>query len=113
MAQCREIQTMDEWTATFQASTEHPVFLFKHSTRCPVSARAWKEFQAFIETTSHTEIDYVMVKVIQSREVSNEIERCLGIKHESPQAIFVQNQVTTWHASHNKITQKQLEAIIL
>jgi bacillithiol system protein YtxJ len=112
MADWREIQFIGEWEQVLQESAKKPILVFKHSTRCPISARAWREYQAFVESTTHDEIDYVMVKVIQSRDVSNKIEQDLHVKHESPQAILVKNQTTKWHESHSKINQAALESAI-
>ncbi len=56
-------------------------------------------------------MDYIMVRVIQSRDVSNKIEQDLGVKHESPQAILIKSQTAKWHESHSKITKKQLDSV--
>jgi bacillithiol system protein YtxJ len=112
MAEWREIETVEEWNQTLEATEGRRALIFKHSTRCPISARAWKEYQAFVENTTHNDIDYIMVKVIQSRAVSNHIEQDLQIKHESPQAILVQNKIAIWNESHSKIRQNALVSAI-
>ncbi|HLR51831.1 MAG TPA: monothiol bacilliredoxin BrxC family protein [Candidatus Avamphibacillus sp.] len=37
-------------------------------------------------------IDYSLVKVKESRPVSNKIEADLGVKHESPKIIYIKDQ---------------------
>lgn len=86
--------------------------IFKHSTRCPISARAKQEVDAFLnEFGNHVEFMYV--DVIGNRDLSNQIAAKYGIRHESPQAIFVdENDQVIWHDSHFQITKSQLEAVL-
>ncbi len=112
MAQWKEIQTIQEWEQILLASGNKPALIFKHSTRCPISADAWKEYQACVDTAEQNDMDFILVKVIQFRDVSNQIEHDLKVKHESPQAILIRNQGAVWHANHRKITKQQLESAI-
>lgn len=103
MSTYKEVTSLSQWEDILQQSIEQPVLLFKHSTRCPVSTRAYKEFTSF-----ESPIDTYLVKVIQNREISNEIANKLGIKHESPQAFLITNGKAVWNTSHRKITGESL-----
>jgi len=103
MTNYKEITTLPEWETVLQSSKEKPVLLFKHSTTCPISAAAYREFTSF-----ETEVEAYLVKVIENRPVSNEIERVLGVQHQSPQAFVLVNEEVKWHASHRNITKKNL-----
>jgi len=103
MATYTEITTLPEWENVLQKSKEKPILLFKHSTTCPVSAAAYREFTSF---DSH--VDAYLVKVIESRPVSNEIESNLGVQHQSPQIFIVSNEEPIWHASHWNITETKI-----
>lgn len=103
MATYTEITTIPEWENILQQSKEKPVLLFKHSTTCPVSAAAYREFTSF-----ETGVDAYLVKVIESRPVSNEIESNLGVQHKSPQIFIVSNKEPVWHASHWNITESKI-----
>jgi bacillithiol system protein YtxJ len=103
MANYTEITSIPEWEKVLQESKEKPVLLFKHSTTCPVSAAAYREFTSF-----ETEVNAYLVKVIESRPVSKEIESNLGVQHQSPQAIVLSNEKSVWNASHWNITEKSL-----
>jgi len=98
-----EITSVEEWKVVLEESKEQAVLLFKHSTTCPVSARAYGEFTSF-----DSPVKTYLVKVIQNRAVSNEIERDLGVRHESPQAFLINKGAVVWNASHWKITSKDL-----
>ena len=108
MAQLKEIKTVAEWEEAMGQSSTKALLVFKHSTTCPISANAFKEFEAYLNDAPREDVDYVMVKVIESRDVSNKIADDLGVKHESPQAIVVEGRKQTWNTSHRDITQKSL-----
>lgn len=105
LAQLKELKTVAEWEDVLAHSATHPLLVFKHSTSCPISANAFKEYRAFLEHDAREDVDYVIVKVIESRDVSNKIAEDLDVKHESPQAIVVKNKQEVWNKSHRDITQ--------
>ena len=82
-------------------SQERPVILFKHSSMCGISSRAYAQLATVNEP--------VMVVVIQeARELSNEIAMQTGIKHESPQAIVFRHGQPVWSGSHGQVTAAAL-----
>lgn len=86
---------------------ETPLLIFKHSTRCPISTHAHHEFQAWLGEKPAAPRT-ALVRVVEERAVSLEIARRLGVTHQSPQAILVENGVATWDASHDAITRESL-----
>jgi len=112
MALWRELKSIEDWQEVLDKSSETSVMIFKHSTTCPISARAWNEFQSYLADTPHPETEYVMVKVIESRPVSNRIAQDLQVRHESPQAILLQHRKAVWNASHGAITQSSLRTAL-
>ena len=76
----------------FERSNTEPVLLFKHSTACPISARAYSQM-----TGVKTPVSIVVVQ--DSRGVSSEVEQRTGIRHETPQALVLRNG-RVWNASH-------------
>jgi bacillithiol system protein YtxJ len=56
----------------------------------------------------------VRVVVVQDeRPLSQAIEAATGVRHESPQALVVQQGRVTWHASHGAITAPRLAAALV
>jgi len=82
-------------------SNNGPVILFKHSTRCSISAGAWRRMEE-IDTKVYT---IFWVDVIADRPVSNAIAQRFGIRHESPQAILIQDGEVVWARSHYQVGQ--------
>lgn len=108
MAKFKEITSSQEFEKTLEESCQHKIILFKHSTTCPISERAWQEVQAFIRDSSD-EIQVVMIKVIESRPVSNQAADELGVKHQSPQVLLISERSVSWHGSHQSVTRNNIE----
>ena len=83
-------------------SHEGPVLLFKHSSTCPISARAYRQMQGVKSPVS-------IVVVQRSRELSREVAARIGVPHESPQALVLRNGRAVWSASHFEVTADAVE----
>lgn len=103
----KKLTSIDEMNQFVQQPGKH--LLFKHSTTCPISAKAHEEFQAFVEDTNTSA---AIVLVIEDRPVSNQIAEILGIKHESPQVFLLEDGQVRWNTSHWKITREALKEAI-
>ncbi len=100
----REIASESDWHEVVDKSKEAPVFVFKHSTACPISAGAHRQV-----TQYDGEHDVVMVKVIESRPLSNKVAEVTGIPHASPQVILLKDGQPAWNTSHGKITAEAMK----
>ncbi|MEK8128543.1 bacillithiol system redox-active protein YtxJ [Paenibacillus filicis] len=112
MATWKEITTAEEWEQALENSGTKGVVVLKHSTRCPVSTNALQEYDAYLGKTPNTDVDYLLVKVIESRPVSNQIAETTGVTHASPQVLYVKNKETVWNTSHWAITEEHLHAVL-
>lgn len=101
-----------EWTNALEASKDHPVLLFKHSTACPISGAAYRRTGAYLDEKGEEAPEVYLVKVIEHRPVSLKIEEALGVKHESPQAILLKDGKAVWDTSHEDITAETLETAL-
>ncbi|MDA3129843.1 bacillithiol system redox-active protein YtxJ [Aliibacillus thermotolerans] len=98
-----ELTTIAQWEDVLEQTNTHPAFVFKHSTSCPISAEAHEAYQTYV--AQNKEIPTYLVKVIETRDVSNAIEADTRIKHESPQLLLLSNKEVVWHASHYDIKE--------
>jgi bacillithiol system protein YtxJ len=110
--QWKEIATLDEWKDVLEQSAERGQVIFKHSTTCPVSANAMNEIKQYLAVDPNRDVEYLLVKVIESRPISNQIAEDLGVKHESPQIIYVENKEKYWTTSHWAITNEHMTAVL-
>ena len=95
----------DQFTDLISQSQAGPVVIFKHSTTCPVSAAAYSEMEQFAG-------EVVLVEVQRARELSCEIEKQTGIRHESPQVLVLENGKVVWNASHFKVKAEAVAAAL-
>jgi bacillithiol system protein YtxJ len=103
-----ELTSIDQWNEALENTDEQPLLVFKHSTTCPISAEGLNQFENFLQEKQDN-IQTVLVKVIESRSVSNQIADDLGVKHESPQVILIRDRNVLWSASHWNITKDSLK----
>jgi bacillithiol system protein YtxJ len=83
------------------------VLIFKHSTRCGISKMVIKQFEKlFTEENQHLKVYYL--DLLNYRDISNEIAVKFQVMHQSPQLIVVRNATAVHHASHNDITETEL-----
>lgn len=108
----KEITEVEEWDAILEKSTEKDQIILKHSTTCPVSFNALDEYNDYLADNPNKDIDYTLVKVRESRPVSNKIEADLNVKHESPQIIYIKNKSSYWSATHWSVTKAHMKAVI-
>ena len=80
--------------------------LYKHSTRCPVSAVVIDEVLRFAET--HPDWKTYVLQVIEHRDLSDAVAERLDVPHASPQAFVLKEGRPLWHASHGSITVQNL-----
>lgn len=112
MAAWREITEIHEWEQLWENSDKKPIVVLKHSTKCPVSANALAEFEAYLNDKPNSEPEYVLVKVIESLQVSNRIAEDTGVKHESPQIIWIKDKQKRWDTSHWSVTKAHMTAVL-
>ena len=84
--------------------------LFKHSLICPISARAFREYTAFL--AGDPQVPTGWIDVIGQRPWSQRVEAETGLAHASPQALLLHGGQVIWHASHGGITKDSLATAI-
>lgn len=87
------IDTIDKLDALITASAESPVFLFKHSDTCGISAH-------ILEQLGEVKGEVNMIVVQDDREISNAVAERFGIRHASPQAFVLKDGKVIYHATH-------------
>ena len=83
-------------------SEETPVIIFKHSTRCPVSRMALKNFENEYNIEKGSAKPYFL-DLIAHRDVSNEIASRFKVTHQSPQVIIIKHGQEVFNTSHDDI----------
>lgn len=85
-------------------SAQTPVFIFKHSNRCPISARAANRVGEYLAQNPPGMPPVYLIDVIASRPLSNVVAEATGVTHASPQMLLIRDGKAVWSASHGVIS---------
>jgi bacillithiol system protein YtxJ len=102
------IQSLEDLENAIQASNQQKIAIFKHSTRCGISARVKANFEKEI-ANQQLEVIFYYLDLLKHRDISNKIAADFEVVHQSPQLIVMENGVVTNHASHNLISLELLK----
>ena len=105
------LSTLDGLDSALSASSGRPLLLLKHSLTCGTSAYAHEEVEDFLAQPP-CPIDAYVVHVQAGRAVSNAVAERFGIRHESPQLFLIVDGRVVWHASHHRITRREIAAAL-
>src|SRR5690606_17443458 len=89
-------------------SSDRKVAIFKHSTRCHISKMVLRNFEKEV-SDSGEDVSYYFLDLLEHRNISNKIEEMLGVVHQSPQLIVLQNGKAVKNASHQSISTALLK----
>lgn len=78
-------------------------YVFKHSTTCPISARAAIEVEAM-----ESAIPIYRIDVREQRELSDWVADAFGVVHESPQLILIKDGKVADVWNHGAIRREAL-----
>ena len=88
-------------------SATQPVIIFKHSTRCSISAMAKTRLERAVAPES---VAFYYLDLIRHRSISNKVEEVFGVHHESPQILLIRNGACVYDESHGGITMEDITA---
>ncbi len=86
-------------------SQQDIVAIFKHSTRCSISAMAKSRLE---NGQIVKDIPFYFLDLIAFRSISNEIADRFNVYHESPQLILIKNGECFYAESHGGIEVNEL-----
>jgi bacillithiol system protein YtxJ len=90
-------------------SFEHPVLLFKHSTRCNLSADALSGLnEAGINSALD---DAYYLDLLAHRDISDKIEQIYEVRHQSPQVLIIHKGKCIYNESHWRIDANKIVTV--
>ena len=104
------IESENDLKVAIENSYARKIAIFKHSTSCFISKTVLRNFEKDIESLEQTDdiAELYFLDLLAYRSLSNKIAEDLGIRHESPQLIVVENGKAINNASHQSISINQL-----
>lgn len=97
---------LDEVIRQSSDNSLQAIIIFKHSTRCSISAMVKSRIEREWVDNPKTPVYYL--DLIKHREVSNAIADKFSVKHESPQVLVIKNEKCVYYASHNAISVREI-----
>lgn len=94
-AQLQEISTL---------SHKRPQLIFKHSTRCGISAVMLRRMEGNWKIAKET-TDFYLLDILSYREVSRAVETAWDLHHQSPQVLLIEDGKLQKATSHSGIAQ--------
>lgn len=101
-----ELKSEGQIQEIIEKSQFKPQVIFKHSTRCSISAMAKGRLE---RSTPPENADFYYLDLITHRGVSNKISEEFNVFHESPQILLIKNGECVYDESHGSITMHEIE----
>ncbi len=105
------IESLAQLESLLTGPDQRPLLLFKHSRSCGTSAQAFDELVEHLDTQATT-ARYAVVTVQSHRDVSNAVSSTLGIRHETPQVLLIDDRRVVGSATHFRVTADAVTAAI-
>ncbi|WP_080779149.1 bacillithiol system redox-active protein YtxJ [Chryseobacterium phocaeense] len=99
----KNIESEEDLNKAIESSYQHRIAIFKHSTRCFISKTVLNNFEKEIDNLDE-KMDLYYLDLLEHRPISNKISEDLGIRHESPQLIIIEDGRVINSASHEDIS---------
>lgn len=104
----RKLHSEDQLAEIDQLSKGQSVLIFKHSTRCAISAATLNRLERKWSAAQDGEPVPYFLDIMAFRSVSNAVAGHYQVPHESPQALIVRNGECIYHNSHFGISFDEL-----
>lgn len=96
------LSSTDQVEEIIHRSNEKPQIIFKHSTRCGISAFAKERIEKGFQQIAG-KADFHYLDLLNFRSVSNFIAEKLNVIHQSPQIIILKNGEAIHSVTHHSI----------
>lgn len=101
-----EITQLDDLDKIDELSHKSAQLIFKHSTRCNISADALGEVR-------NSDFQVHLLDLLSYPELTIAISEKYGVIHKSPQVLVIKNGVCIYHESHWKIKNDTLKEYMI
>jgi len=103
----KKIESEEDLKNALENSFNQRIAIFKHSTSCFISKTVLRNFEKEIENLDQ-KVELYFLDLLKYRSISNKIAEDLGVRHESPQLIVIENGKAINNASHQHISADQI-----
>lgn len=107
-----KLESLEDLDHVENLSSEKPVIVFKHSTRCSISAAALSRLERKWNDDEMRNSEIFYLDLIRNRDISNEIATKYGVRHQSPQVLVIKDGQSVHDASHFGIDYQSLNKVV-
>lgn len=100
------LNNINQLDSILESSHERPQIIFKHSTSCTISSMSKSRLDRSEDKLDVADCYYL--DLLSYRSVSNYVAEHLGVHHESPQVIVVNNGDVSYDESHLDISVEDI-----
>lgn len=101
-----DLKSESQLKELIEKSQVKPQVIFKHSSRCGISAMAKGRLERSIAPAN---ADFYFLDLITYRNISNKVASEFNVYHESPQILIIKNGECIYDESHSSITMDEIE----
>ena len=101
-----ELKSSNQIKEIIEKSKAKPQVIFKHSTRCSISAMAKGRLERSLAPGN---ADFYFLDLINYRNISNQVSSEFDVSHESPQILIIRNGECVYDESHGSITMDEIK----
>jgi bacillithiol system protein YtxJ len=99
-------QSTAEIEAIFQDKKGYHL-IYKHSFSCSICLFSLRSVESVLsDLPSQLTVHFIDVKT--NRELSNLVAKLSGVRHESPQGLFIERGNVYWHDSHGGVRSEAI-----
>lgn len=101
-----DLKSEQQLKELIEKSYEKAQVIFKHSTRCGISAMAKGRLERSIAPAN---ADFYFLDLISYRHLSSKVSSEFNVYHESPQILLIKNGECIYDESHTSISMNEIE----
>jgi bacillithiol system protein YtxJ len=103
-----ELKELDQLQKIKHESTQQPVLIFKHSSRCNISRTSLDRLERKWNTVEMAHVKPYFLDLLSFREISNHLADLFSVEHESPQILVISDGKAILDLSHFQIDYDQI-----
>lgn len=99
------LSSVEQLAEIKSASYQQPQLIFKHSTRCSISAMVRSRLE---RSETPDNINFYYLDLLAYRPVSDQVAEDFSVYHESPQVLLIKNGECVYDESHQGINMDEI-----
>jgi len=106
----KTIEHTDTLEEIKEISHNHPVIIFKHSSRCSISSMALNRLERDWQDQDMPGVSAFFLDLIKFRNVSSAVAETFNVQHQSPQVLIINEGQCIFDNSHMGISYQDIKS---